>query len=447
MRRLVNRWLVCLFTASGLFTASSLLTASGLVAAFVPLPVAAHGERATEPYIRTRTVHWYDVTWSSGSIAANDEITVAGKFRLFSDWPDAASLPDLVFLSNGSPGAVLTRVESYISGIPARQSARGLKTGKDYTFKLVMKGRVPGKWHLHPVLNVHGAGAIVGPGAWVEVTGKQSDYKEPLTTMTGVKIDDLQTYGVARAQMWHFGYGVLALLWLLWWLRRPLIIPRWLVTQKGREDLLITSTDDKVAAALLVTVLLVVIIGYKQTVEEFPNVVPLQAGFVKVPVPPNVPEAASIEVKNAEYDVPGRSLRMDVVITNNTDRPIRVGEFMTAQLRFINKDLPAAVESIDPSFPKDLLAGAGLKVGSDSPIAPGESRSTTLDATDAAWEVERLVSFLSNVDSRVGGLVFFYNDQGERHMSEISGAVVPVFTQLGSKVSRKAPEILNARVD
>uniref|UniRef100_UPI0034D355B6 methane monooxygenase/ammonia monooxygenase subunit B n=1 Tax=Proteus mirabilis TaxID=584 RepID=UPI0034D355B6 len=23
----------------------------------------AHGERATEPYIRTRTVHWYDVTW------------------------------------------------------------------------------------------------------------------------------------------------------------------------------------------------------------------------------------------------------------------------------------------------------------------------------------------------------------------------------------------------
>ena len=111
---------------------------------------------------------------------------------------------------------------------------------------------------------------------------------------------------------------------------------------------------------------------------------------------------------------------------------------MTAQLRFINKDLKAAVDSIDPSFPKDLLAGAGLKVSSDSPIAPGESRSMSLDATDAAWEVERLVSFLSNVDSRVGGLVFFYDDQGKRHMSEIAGAVLPVFTQMQKAASQQA---------
>ena len=280
---------------------------------------------------------------------------------------------------------------------------------------------------------------IVGPGAWVEVVGNQSDFKESVTTMTGVKIDDIQTYGVRRAQIWQFGYFLLGAFWLIWWLRRPLIIPRWLVTQKGREDLLVTPMDDKVAAGLLVTVLLVVIVGYKQTVNEFPYVVPLQAGYVKIPVPPAVPEVASIEVKDAVYDVPGRSLRMNVVITNTSDRPLRVGEFMTAQLRFINKNLKAATDSIDPSFPKDLIAGAGLKVGSDSPIAPGESRSTSLEATDSAWEVERLVSFLTNVDSRVGGLVFFFDDQGKRYMSEISGAVLPVFTQLRNSAATSEP--------
>lgn len=409
----------------------SLLAASNLFAILVPFPAVAHGERATEPYIRTRTVHWYDVTWSSVKIGVNDTVTVAGKFHLFNDWPEAASPPELAFLSNGSPGAVLTRLESYINGIPAQQSARGLKIGKDYDFKLVMKGRVPGRWHLHPVLNVHGAGAIVGPGAWIDVTGSQSDFKQSAKTMTGVQIDDIQTYGVARAQMWHFGYFLLGLAWILWWLRRPLIIPRWLVAQKGREDLLVTSTDDKVAAGLLVTVLLVVIIGYRQTVQEFPYVVPLQAGFVKIPTPKDVPQISGIEVKKAEYDVPGRSLRMDVVITNTTERPLRVGEFMTAQLRFINKDVKAAVDSIDPSFPRDLIAGSGLKVSSGSAIAPGESRSMTLEATDAAWEVERLVSFLSNVDSRVGGLLFFFDDQGKRYMGEVAGSVLPVFTQIG----------------
>jgi methane/ammonia monooxygenase subunit B len=55
-----------------------------------------------------------------------------------------------------------------------------------------------------------------------------------------------------------------------------------------------------------------------------------------------------------------------------------------------------------------------------------------LDATDAAWEVERLVSFLTNVDSRTGGLIFFYDDKGNRSISEVSGPILPVFK--GTKI-------------
>lgn len=403
------------------------LGATALLLSILPQPALAHGERATEPYIRTRTIHWYDVTWSTAKLKVNETVTVQGKFRLLSDWPDAVSKPHLVFLSNGSPGAVMTRVESYINDMPAQQSTKNLEIGRDYDFKLVMKGREPGRWHLHPVMNIHGAGAIVGPGEWVEVSGSAADFKEPVTTLHGTKIDDLQTFGVTRVQMWQIGYGLIAVAWLLWWLRRPLLISRWVVLQKGREDLLVTRSDDKVAAGMLVLVLLVVIVGYYRTLAEFPQLVPLQGGSLYTPPLPEPAKTVAVKLKRAEYDVPGRSMRLSVEITNHADQPLGIGEFTTANLRFVNKNLPAAVQAVHPSFPRDLVPANGLMMDSSTPLAPGETRLVKLEATDAAWELERLVSFLSNVDSRTGGLIFFYDAKGSRYISEVSGPIIPVF--------------------
>lgn len=421
-----NRWGL----RAGLVQLSLLLVMLTLLGSLLPMPAAAHGERATEPYIRTRTVHWYDVTWSSQKIDVSDTVTVEGKFHLFTDWPDAATKPELAFLSNASPGAVMTRVESYINGMPAQQSVRHLEIGRDYSFKLVMRGRIPGRWHLHPVLNVHGAGPIVGPGHWIDVAGSAADFKVPVTTMTGEVIDDLQHYGVARVQWWQAGYALLAIAWIVWWIRRPLIVPRWNAIKKGREDLLVTRTDDRVAAGLLVVVLVVVIAGYRYTTQKYEYVVPLQAGSFKTKPLPQESPVVAVELKDATYDVPGRSLRLDVEITNQSGSPLRVGEFSTANLRFINQSLDVALAGVDPSFPKDLVPGSGLKISDDSPVAPGETRRLRLEATDAAWEIERLVSFLTNVDSRVGGMLFFFDSGGQRHMAEVSGPIVPVFTQL-----------------
>jgi methane/ammonia monooxygenase subunit B len=120
-------------------------------------------------------------------------------------------------------------------------------------------------------------------------------------------------------------------------------------------------------------------------------------------------------------------MRLSVEMTNNTDQPLGIGEFTTANLRFINKMLPTAVAAIDPKYPKELMPANGLVVDSNKPLAPGEKRVVMLDTTDVAWEVERLVSFLSNVDSRTGGLIFFYDPQGKRYISEVSGSILPVF--------------------
>lgn len=404
-----------------------LLAGAGLAASLAPLPAQAHGERATEPYIRTRSLHWYDVTWSAAKIGVNDRVTVEGKFRVFSDWPEAVDKPDLVYLASGAPSAMLVREESYINELPARQSIKNLELGRDYTFKLVMRGRVPGTWHLHPMLNIAGAGPVVGPGNWVEVTGSAADFRQPVTTLHGTQIDDLQNYGVARAQAWHAVYALIAVAWLLWWLRRPLIVPRWNAVQKERDDLLVTPTDDKVAVGLLVLVLAVVIGGYTWTQKAYPQLVPLQAGVGHTPPLPAQPRAVEISFKRAEYDVPGRSMRITAEFHNVSDRPQRVGEFTTAGLRFVNKAVPAATAGVSPGFPKDLVPANGLLVDRDTPLQPGEKRVVTIDATDAAWELERLVSFITNVDARTGGLLFFYDGEGKRSISEVHGPIVPVF--------------------
>jgi methane/ammonia monooxygenase subunit B len=401
--------------------------AISVACALMPLPAAAHGERATEPYIRTRTIQWYDVKWSTEKINVNDTVTVTGKFHLMNDWPDAVTKPDLVFMSNASPGAVLTRVESYIGDVPAQQSIKGLELGRDYSFKIVMKGRIPGRWHFHPMINVNGAGPIVGPGSWVEVSGNAADYRHAVTTIDGTQIDDTQNYGVARVAQWHLFYILIAVAWLVWWLRRPLIIPRFYAIEKGREDLLITRLDDKVAAGFIVFILLVVIIGFSNVQAQYTRVVPLQAGSLTTTALPQAPSMVKVKFTNAEYDVPGRSLRMNIEVTNNSSRPLRLGEFLSASLRFVNQAVPAAVSAIDPAYPKDLLPVSGLSVLADTPLAPGETRLLKLDATDAAWELERLVGFLSNVDSRVGALLFFFDDKGTRHITSVAGPVIPVF--------------------
>ena len=64
-----------------------------LVAALLSSPDAtAHGERAQEPYLRTRTAQFYDVQFDRSQVAVSENFTITGRFRLMQDWPDAVSL-------------------------------------------------------------------------------------------------------------------------------------------------------------------------------------------------------------------------------------------------------------------------------------------------------------------------------------------------------------------
>lgn len=389
----------------------------------------AHGEKNQEPFLRLRTVHFFDMQWSTEKMKVNDEIVVSGKFRLFTDWPNSLPKPEMVFLGNGTPGPVLARTESYINGIPATQSGK-LEVDRDYEFKTVYKGRVPGRHHVHPMLNVEGAGPLLGPGKWLEITGDMKDFKLGMTTIDGTKIDNLETWGVGTVLTWHAGWFIAALVYMLWWLRKPFLMPRFRANEAGHEEELVTRGDRVWGAGFLVATLVVVIAGANWAENKYTRTIPLQGGEFKVEPLPIDNRDVHIAVKGATYDVPGRSMKFVVEVKNNGTVPVQVGEFSTSNLRFVNHSVPAAMAGVHADFPKEQVPPSGLKVDDQKPILPGEVRTLKLDATDVAWELERLTAMLGDPDNRIGGLLFFYDANGKRHIANVFGPILPIFSKI-----------------
>ena len=406
------------------------LLAIAVLATSLPELAFAHGERNQEPFLRMRTVQWYDTQFPEvRDFDVNDTFEISGKFRLHEDWPQVLERPgDVpVFINVATPGPKVAREALYINGQPSPLSTF-LDIGKDYEYRVVMKARVPGRHHVHPMLSVQGSGGVVGPGMWVTVSGDQDDFVAPTVTLTGEKIENLETYNVGTVVAWHAVWIVIAAGWLLYWVARPLLIPRFLMVQNQEWDRLITPLDRKVGAGLLVFTLVLVGGGYFYYVAKYPTTIPLQGGKVLIESPPQAPSPIRAFSERAEYYVPGRTMVVTLRVTNESDVPVRVGEFSTANIRFINPDVPAAVESIPANYPEDYLALGGLKVSDNSPIQPGETRVFTITASDVAWERERLIGLVKGPDNSYGGLVYFFDEAGDRFLTSIGGPILPKFT-------------------
>jgi methane/ammonia monooxygenase subunit B len=93
-------------------------------------------------------------------------------------------------------------------------------------------------------------------------------------------------------------------------------------------------------------------------------------------------------------------------------------------------NLPVAEANVARDYPAELVARNGLTISDDSEIRPGESKTVRIEATDAAWEIERLTSFLTDVDSKVGGLLFLFDREGNRYIAEVGGPILPVFKHI-----------------
>lgn len=391
-------------------------------------PVAAHGERSQEPFLRMRTINWYDTQWlgtSGRKTAVNEIATLKGKFHLSTDWPRAVVKPHRTFLNVGSPSSVFVRLSSKVNGTPMF-TAGPMEIGQDYEYEVTLKARLPGHHHIHPMYAVKDAGPIAGPGGWMDITGKYSDFTNPIKVMTGETWDS-ETKGTALGIMWHLFWGALALFWVGWYMVRPMYLIRARVLAAYGDSILLDPMDRKLGAIMLVVIFAVVTFAYFGAEAQYPITVPLQAGETKIKPLPKKPNPFAVEVIHAEYDVPGRAMRIHLRATNNGAEPVSIGEFTTAGIRFTNK---VGATHLDPDYPAELVAKEGLTLDNEGPISPGATAEVKIESKDVLWEVQRLVDILHDPDQRFAGLLMSWTASGERLINPINAPVIPVFTKL-----------------
>jgi len=394
-----------------------------LTAAMFYTPTAsAHGEKSQAAFMRMRTIHWFDLDWSKDEVAINETMTISGKFHVFAGWPETVDKPEVAFLNIGIPGPVFIRAGSWIGGQLVPRSV-SLELGDTYEFKVLLKARRPGDWHVHTMMNVQGGGPIIGPGKWVTITGSMGSFVNPIVTLTGETID-LEDYALDNIYFWHAFWYSIGLAWLLFWIKRPMFIPRHIAVSEGKASTLISSGDKKVGMAFAAATVAIIAFSMGYTNDKYPVTTPLQAGLMRG-IQPIKMEASTVTVKveDATYRVPGRAMQMTLTITNNGDAAVQLGEFMTASVRFLD----AEVYEDETGYPDDLLAEEGLTVSDNSPLAPGETRTVEVTASDAAWEVYRLADLIYDPDSRFAGLLFFFDEEGNRQMVQVDAPLIPSF--------------------
>ena len=391
-------------------------------------PAAAHGERSQQAFLRMRTFNWYDVKWSKTEVNVNDEVELTGKVHVFSGWPQAVAKPGESFLNVGMPGPVLIRKSAFVGEVPVPRTF-SLDVGKDYEYKLVLKARRQGRYHVHVQINVKDGGPIVGPGQWITIKGDMKDFTNPVTLLDGSTID-LETYWITWNYTYHFLWMIAAAIWVVYWFLTKGIIVRYWQVSAGKANDLIGPNEKRIGGVTLAAVLLAVLVFYAKANSDFPRTLPMQAGLLTGISPIDEPAVAPVTVrfKGGSYTVPGRELKIRVAVTNKGSQPVKVGEFTTAGLRFLNPE----VFTSKPEFPEYLMADRGLAVSDPNPIAPGETREVDVIVQDARFDIERLSDLAYDTDSQFGGLLFFFDPTGARYKAEVGGPVIPRF-QAGAR--------------
>ena len=85
---------------SGLAIVIGLLAGVAATSLYAPT-ASAHGEKSQAAFMRMRTIHWFDLTWSKEKVNVNDFVEIKGKFHVFEGWPESVAEPDVSFLNIG----------------------------------------------------------------------------------------------------------------------------------------------------------------------------------------------------------------------------------------------------------------------------------------------------------------------------------------------------------
>ena len=365
---------------------------------FIHTPfVHAHGEHNLEPFVRMRGVSFFNVAFSHGQLAVNETMTVIGKFRVMNSWPRMLTTPELAWIGILVPGPKLAVRERWVNG-RFIQNAFHIELGEIYDFKLILQAREPGRYHVHPMVNLSGTGGLVGPAKWISVVPGDAPPSYTIEIPATGETIDLEHYGFGRIVAWHVVFGILGLAWLGYWARRPLLV-RYALLIKGVDEEQITPADRRTSLIFGVVLVVLVVGGLWVTSSGSPPTIPHQTARMWDLSGLPHPSAVQIEVKELRYHTTGRSLSMQLEATNTSAHALVLRKFTTSYLSFVNQDTRDLYPDSDHELPI-------MQVEPDGLIQPGETKMMLLTIQDAVWETDRFIEFDQPQITAAGVLIF-----------------------------------------
>ncbi len=402
MRRILSR----LFVVPALALAMLLL---------VPAPSAnAHGETAQEAFLRMGTVSFWDVKFSATEVEQGEPLKVTGTAKILETWPQQLGEPELGFIGVVAPGPVVVIKERKINGAPAPDAIEVHKGGV-YNFEITVVGRRPGRWHVHPIFGIHGAGSLLGPGQYIEVKESGKAFTNPVKLASG-QIIDLEKVGMGDVAFWAVVWLVVGLVWLLYWIVPKRTVARLPVTSQiplntdGMEYGLITKRDHKAMNVIMAVTLVLLAGGWIYQARVYPEKMPQQVlRFEPEPVAmtPSFVQAKATEVR---YDDATHTVTMIVDVKNTGTRPATLQAFTTTTLTF---PTAGVAEPVD---------GRSMVVSPSPTVAPGQATKLTLTISDHVWRDERLIP-IGESRMQLTGVLRFKDDAGAENFVTVQSFI------------------------
>ncbi len=418
----------------------------GLSAIGLTAPAAfAHGERSQEAFLRMRTVAWQDVTFTGGQpdaegdlvIAQGEKIVLKGVAKLMNSWPDtlAAGDPKIGYINIATQGPVVGMLERTINGVstPGRIE---IARGNFYEFEMTLMGRRNGRWHIHPTFAVKGAGTVLGPGQWVEIKKTAGGFTSPVKLYNGETIN-IENYGLGFVWSWQVIGFIMGVIWVVWWtggsmIGNPKWGPKWHRTVTNPAvTLAIPLNDDGVAVGLntkadhrfsniLALVMgLMLLGGWIQQATAYPVKIPQQV--VQFEPPKTEADAAvplaTINPQRASLDRASRDLSVVVDVTNVSEGPIQIKEFLTSTLTFVNSGV---------GKPTGVAAYQDNMTVTPSSIPAGGKATVTMVMSGKRFDREHLLP-LGESQLTIAGLLRFQDSTGKTSSAELEEPLQPNF--------------------
>ena len=383
----------------------------------------AHGEAADEPFLKDLTVAFYNVHISPTTIKVGELVNITGSLEILETWPYTLDPPETAYITPVVPGPVFTLVDRTVNGEPDFGSIT-VERGGVYNFRMVMRGRNPGQWHVHPGIAIQGTGTLIGPGEWVSIEPSQTPFTMNVTLLNGRSVD-LEHYGANFVWWWSLAGFIIGLIWMIYWTVPKRTVTRLAVTTQipvndDAPDIgLITPRDHKWMNVLAAITIAMLVVGWVYMAGKYPVRLPQQTDrFAPESAAGPDYHLADVKSKGATYDEKTDTLIINLDVKNLTDSPITLKQYSMAMTSWVN----GSQEELVSAGPSDYVGQ--LKVDPAEPIPAGETRTVSLRMTGEVFDEERLIP-LHDPQQLIAGLLRVRDGQDRDQMLTVKSVLVP----------------------